>query len=1644
MASASSTKSDLAEKYKKMNEREHVLALPDTYIGSIEKINADMWVFDEAANAIAQKNILCNLGLYKIFDEAIVNARDHQVRTAQAILNAVPNEFPVTTIGVQCSEEQGTISITNNGTAIPIEIHPEYNIYIPELIFANLRSSTNYNTEEKRIVGGKNGFGIKLAFIFSSWAKVEIVDVVTKRKYTQEFKNNLNEICPPAIEKLKGAVKSSYVSITFRPDYSRFGFDGLTKDMISLFKKRTYDIAAVTDKSVKVMYNDAILPVKTFKQYISMYIGDDTKFIYEEHSARWEYAVAIAPANEFTQVSWVNGIFTRTGGKHVEYILNQITRKIADFIEKKKKVQVKTTAIKEQLMLFLRCDIENPAFDSQTKDCMTLPFGKFGSTCTVSDQFCEKIAKMGVMDQACSVTEARENKLAKRTDGAKTRSVRGIANFIDANFAGTDKSGECTLILCEGLSAQSGVVSGLSSNDRNYIGIFPLKGKVLNVRGEGTAKIAANKEITDLKKILGLENGRTYTEEDVRRRLRYGKIMFLTDADADGSHIKALCVNLFHCEWASLVKIGGFLSFMNTPILRATRGKEVLSFYHEGEYETWKQTVGEASLNAWKIKYFKGLGTSTSAEFKEYFANKKQVDFVYKDKDTDDKIDQIFNKKRADERKTWLENYDKSARLNTSNSTVSYEDFIDKELIHFSVYDCERSIPNVMDGLKISLRKILFCAFKRKLNAEIKVAQFSGYVSEHSMYHHGEQSLHSAIVNMAQNFVGSNNINILEPHGQFGCLSPETPILMWDSSIKQAKNIVVGDILVGDDGYQRNVLHTTSGIDEMFEITDSLGKKITVNSQHILTLYFTKNYDIYWKESHSCWYMNYYDKNAENIFTKSIKTSNGKTKHNNHFNKSKLTKEEAYDELVDFRSKIIQENSSSKVIDIKLTNYLKLSKTLKRSLFAISNSCNIHWDKQSVPIDPYVFGLWLGDGDHSGCGFTTIDDEVVKAFALWSDTINAEVVHNNNCGRNDCYHYEIRRKGSGQKISIGDSKNSSESCKACQMSRKKHTSCDWIFEKTDPIVEYGVAINGMKRKDLNPFKEILKKNNLFKNKDIPNCYLYNDEETRIQLLAGFIDTDGCLKEQKNGVCRFEIGQSERLHGHLIDKIDIICKSLGFATSISYSNQTKKTSKNEIMTMKTISIYGDIERIPTRLLRKQATKQTRIRHSMHYTPFIVKPLGKGDFCGWQVDNNERFLLGNYIVTHNSRLQGGDDSASERYIFTQLTELTRTVFPEMDDKILTYINDDGTLVEPEFYVPIIPFVLVNGSQGIGTGFSTSIPSYNPMDLVANLRAKLNAPNSAATELPELVPYYEGFKGTVHKISDAKFLIKGAYKKIDDDKIVITELPVGTWTMPYIQFMEELADPSSAAPSSAAGAKKAAAPTVSLIKDFVNLSTETNVHIEVHFVKGKLAALEEITSAEHINGVEKYLKLSTTVSTTNMHLFTAELKLKKYMSTQEIIDDFFVVRLEAYKKRKAYLLENLMHKLKIMSNKARYIQANLDDTIDLRRKTVQQVQEMLASAGLDEIDGSYKYLTKLPMDSVSAENVAAILREKEETEREFQTLFATTESQLWLNELVEFEEKYNKYKKMREQIQLAGADAGASDAPKKKIVRKIVAKK
>ena len=1211
-------KSALETTYQKKSELEHVLDNPDTYIGSVHKVDVGEFVVDADAR-IRSRDMQLVPGLYKLFDEGIVNCRDHAVRMDAAEAAAAAGNRPagtvrkVTQIKVTVDKASGLITMYNDGNGIDVAEHPEHKVWIPELIFGHMRTSTNYKKDEKRIVGGKNGFGFKLVLIWSKHGTVETVDHQRGKKYTQTFRDNLSLIEPP---KITSSRQAPYTCVSFLPDYERLGLPGgLSDDMVALLHRRTYDIAAITDHKVNVWFNGEKIPlgaptktITLFERYINTFsfdklgdananehnnVDDDddaksvasssastsstspkVKKVYERPNERWEFAVTMAPENsDARHVSFVNGIYTSKGGKHVEFVLNKIVRKLVAYINEKKKTDVKPAAVKDQLMLFLRCDIDNPSFDSQTKDYMNTPSNVFGSTCEVSDDFVKKLAKMGVMDVACAIAHAKDNREAKKAGGSKSKSVRGIHKLVDANLAGGPSSHKCVLLLCEGDSAKAGVVSGLSRQDRDLFGVYPMKGKICNTRGDSLLKVSANKEISEIIRSLGLEVGRQYTAAEAAAKLRYGKIVFMTDQDLDGSHIKGLGINLFNSQWHSLSTIPGFLSFMNTPILKAHRkqahGKEAATkaFYSMGEFEAWHESLEAGEKARWSVKYYKGLGTSTGKEFREYFdaGNRRFVDFVHNEATSDDAIDMVFNKKRPDDRKLWLSAYNRQQFIDTNLTQVSYETFLDDEMRHFSKYDCDRSIPG-FDGLKISQRKILFAAFKKNLTREIKVAQFSGYVSEVSGYHHGEASLNGAIVGMAQTFVGSNNVNLLEPNGQFG---------------------------------------------------------------------------------------------------------------------------------------------------------------------------------------------------------------------------------------------------------------------------------------------------------------------------------------------------------------------------------------------------------------------------------------------------------------------------------TRLQGGHDSASERYIFTQLNPLTRSLFMSEDAGTLTYLDDDGTSVEPIHYAPIIPMLLVNGSKGIGTGFSSDIICYNVEQIIDYVGAQIaGVPLDERRAMP-VEPYYEGFLGSItpfHASSGndkyVHYLIRGVYEAVGPNRVNISELPVGTWTDGYKEFLEGLIEKKQ-------------------LSDYVDMSTDAR--IDITLVLNGAQEMDDLRAKKVKIGVqkgegggegegeslyctefEKRFRLYATQTTSNMHAFDQNEHLQKYDSVYDILERYHPVRLATYATRRQLLLEALARELTLLSNKARYILAILEDRIDMRRKKHDEVTALLEREGYERVDGDYKYLTKMPMDSVTAENVEALLKSRDAKADEHAALLSKSAVYLWKQDLRALKDAYGAYGARRREEATATATA------------------
>jgi DNA topoisomerase-2 len=1068
---------DLANAYRKQTHREHILSLPDTYIGSVETAEEEVWLLKN--DTFQSTKIPVNPGFYKLIDELVVNAHDHVVRLRQR-----KSENPVKHISISCDNK--TFAIENDGEAIDVAKHPEHDMYIPQLIFGELLTSTNYDKNEKKLVGGKNGYGVKLVNIFAKNLHVSIVDSTRHLAYEQTFSDNMTKVTVPKVKPAKG--KSS-VRLCWEPDYTRFGYSEIPEPMVRLIERRVYDLAMTVGKDVKVTWNGSLVKCRSLVDYAKAYGVDCV--VSESPNDRWQIVISSSPTDHFFQSSFVNGIWTRNGGKHVDAVTDQVVGAFTEYLEQKKKTKVKPGLVREHLGVFLVSLIENPSFSSQTKEVLTTKASAFGSSPKLSEEALKKmITKLGIVEKILEAQSAKDAKDNTKTDGKKQSRITGIPKLDDAVFAGTAQSSKCTLILTEGDSAKAMALSGLSQEQRKYYGVYPLKGKVLNVKDKSDSKVEQTQEIAELKKILGLQSGKKYTDIS---SLRYGSILVMTDQDYDGSHIRGLLINLFHELWHELCEIPGFLTYMATPIVKANKGGQTKNFYTQYEYEQWRKTD---ESRGWKVKYYKGLGTSTRDEAKEYFAKPTAVKFLYDDK-SDEAIDMAFNKQRADDRKSWLQGYDKTA-LPTPGPTLPYPEFIHKDLIHFSNYNLERSIPSVMDGLKTSQRKILYAAFKRNLTAEIRVAQFAGYVSEHTGYHHGEASLTEAIVGMAQDFMGANNIPWLVPQGQFG---------------------------------------------------------------------------------------------------------------------------------------------------------------------------------------------------------------------------------------------------------------------------------------------------------------------------------------------------------------------------------------------------------------------------------------------------------------------------------TRLQGGKDSASPRYIHTYLQPSIRKLVPEADFPVLTYRDDDGLPVEPEFYAPVLPMLLVNGARGIGTGYSTYIPPCNPNQLKDMLTRWLKGEKDA---LSQYIPvYFEGFKGMIHGGDSAV----GRWTKVKEGEYIVTELPPGTWTSDYREWLEkELAE--------------------GRIKDFTDTSTDKDVHI---LIKG-------------IDDGALQRSLVFKAKTTNMHAFNHRGQITKYATRNEILKEYADVRLRLYETRRQHQMKALRDELPYHSNVVRFIEDQISDDpkVDLRRKTRALCDEILTKEKYAKIDDSYDYILKLPVSSFTAEQIDKHAKKLETLHQQIADLESKSAADLWLEDL------------------------------------------
>lgn len=610
---------DLSQ-YKKLSEVEHVLARPGMYLGSVNTTTQLSWILEQGR--MIERDMKFTPALLKMFDEIVSNSVDEHLRSGNVSVIRV-NLYPMT----------GEIVIKDDG-GIPVKKHPEYNSYIPEMIFSEFRTGSNFGDED-RTTAGLNGLGSKLTSVFSKEFKVDTSD--GKNRFVQVFRDNLSQrgkaVIQPSTDK--------GTTISFTPDYERLQCE-LDEGTMQKIERRVYDIAGCNPK-IKVYFNDQLLKLAKFDDYVALF---SDSFVVDSQD-KFEVALAACPNSEFKQVSFVNGVDTFNGGTHIDYVANQITLKVREFIKKKHKVDVKPNIIKQQMFLFVKCSINAPMFTSQTKEFMSSEVRNYGSSYSPSDKFIKKVLESDVVQKVLDWVEGEKHRaeLAELRNLNKvtqtTNFLKRITKFDDATSK--DRS-QCAIYFTEGDSAKNTI---MSARNASIHGAFPMRGKLLNVRDVDVKKLAASEEFQNIMAIIGLKIGQ---KVESLTDLRFPKIIQLTDADADGSHIAGLFFNMMHQFWPELFTLGAIYR-MNTPLIIATVGKTTHEFFNVASYTDWALTAPKH-----KHKFYKGLGGYDTKDFKRFLDNDQKylVQITIEDEEDVKALDIAFDKKMADQRKIWL------------------------------------------------------------------------------------------------------------------------------------------------------------------------------------------------------------------------------------------------------------------------------------------------------------------------------------------------------------------------------------------------------------------------------------------------------------------------------------------------------------------------------------------------------------------------------------------------------------------------------------------------------------------------------------------------------------------------------------------------------------------------------------------------------------------------------------------------------------------------------------------------------------------------------------------------------------------------------------------------------------------------------
>lgn len=788
---------------KTLNDREHALLRPGMFIGGTEWDKRDVVILEKEASICKDSTTLIPYGMEKLAIEVINNAGDGVIDAFERYID--DGEIFIT-------YDNPRLTVRNTGITIPVEIHPDTGSYGPHMAFGDMRTSTSYTKKESR-TGGTNGVGAKLANIYSKEFSIEVADADNKLVYRQTWHNNMERFDPPAIEPYEGV---SYVQVSYIVDFQykewRRDIDRYPDEFTDILRAHAVNHAIACQCPVffngedmsqeDVLHFADILPAKATSSDEPPVKLSSRKhmFWYEwpvltrrnktvktrstknpngtEHSRGKEHVlptfevVLFDTPDEGVCRSFVNGIETSDGGMHVNALLEGLRRVLEPVLNKKMgsgNLRLKPEKIKKHITILMNCRIAKASYESQTKKKLTSP--KMAALHFSPSQ----VKELTTWDAFKGMEKSLDKGLwaAAITRVAKSKIYLEYEKLDDAHDAGkANMASSCYLVITEGDSAQATALTIFP--DRQKYGVFPIRGKGLNIQKASSKKTLKNKEIAAIINIMGFRQGVDYRKPENYNKLRYGHIIFLTDSDADGRHIKGLLYTLVHGVARTFVQVDGAILDLRTVCVKATKGsgtKQVIKkFYNPFEYKEWLANLDPTEK--WQMKYYKGLGTLTIEDALNEGENPFLVGIKYTEA-TEDMLHLIFGNVESHKKKKWLREYKERPDLYNSRN-ISAHEFLDLEVGGYSLVAIERSLPG-FDGLKEGQRKLVYAMLSwagyvkgSKDGEDYKVMEFAGYTSNFTGYHYGPVSLEGATIKMAAGYVGANNIPVFKGNGRFG------------------------------------------------------------------------------------------------------------------------------------------------------------------------------------------------------------------------------------------------------------------------------------------------------------------------------------------------------------------------------------------------------------------------------------------------------------------------------------------------------------------------------------------------------------------------------------------------------------------------------------------------------------------------------------------------------------------------------------------------------------------------------------------------------------------------------------------------------------------------------------------------------------